>query len=255
MLASQKRSARNAAKREAQRIADAVHTNVIAVESTALVAVVETVEHVESESERIARESVEFAARIATYRLALCASNDARLAYEMQKDASNTNIVKTLADLRASVNHDRIAAVMLYANVNADFLNKSERATARFNVYSAQKLVNIARVCAKVESLNHYTRAILLSAVAFAKASLNMTHRDASAACSLDVATDASRDRLLVRYAKHIAANTAATQSSSSLACLIAFDVLRSATNERNETCFTLNAESEVTKALLASVV
>lgn len=191
------------------------------------------------------------AKKITDFRSKLVKAFDARAAYESSKNADNDSIQKTLRDMRASVDNDMIAEVFAIANVDANFINRSERKTARFNVYSAQKVINIARAAKSAETLNHYTRAILASAIALSEHDMLINHRDAASACTLSVKTDAKREKLLRKYQKHVAANTAATQSSSSINALQMFDVLRETRDDANNVCYSVNADSEITKALI----
>jgi hypothetical protein len=141
-----------------------------------------------------------------------------------KRTPDNANIQKTLAGIRADLDHDAIVATMIAANVPAEFINQAERGNARFNVYAAEKVANVARVLAGAGRLNHYTRAIVASAYRCAAAGLPFTHADAVAACSLEVKADPAKP--LVRYEKHVAPNTASTQASSSIAALKTFGVL-----------------------------
>jgi hypothetical protein len=193
---------------------------------------------------------------VAQYIEALNNAFDARVAFEASKskDASS-NIAHTLHMLRKEVTQEKTASVLQASYIDADFINRSIRADARLNVYAAQKYSNVARTIAKVETLNHYTRAILKTAQAFAQAELQMTSDDAKSACTLDMKVkDAKREKLISKYAKHIAVSTANTQSSSSLDALVAFDVLKRSKNDANETIYIVNNDSANTQALLAAL-
>lgn len=187
---------------------------------------------------------------VAEYRATLTSAFDVRMSYERAKNAENESIQSVLKAQRKSVDHDKIAEMMLVANVNADFINVSERVSARFNVKAAEKVINLARVLASAEHLNHYTRAVFLSAVALAKNNTMLTHKDAHASCSLSVKNNAARDKLLVRYQKHVDASTASTQSSSSINALQMFDVLKETRDESNTIAYVVNTDSEATKRL-----
>ena len=191
---------------------------------------------------------------VTDFQSALLASIDARKAYENDKNASNDSIQKTLNAIRKTCEREAIASVMLASNVDSSFINKSERTSNRFNVYAAEKVANVAQAIAKAATLNHYSLAILRAASALKKAELKLTHADAVAACSLDVAhKDKSRAAIIKssRYAKHVAANTASTQSSSSINALQAFSVFTESRDEANHVCYSLN-ENETVSALLA---
>lgn len=190
---------------------------------------------------------------VSEFRAQLIAAIDARAQYERDKNADNDSMQETLKDIRKSVDHDLIASVMLAANYDANRINRSERVNARYNVYAYEKDVNIARCAASVASLNHYTRAILLTAKSLKSADLKLTHDDAQSACSLSVkSSDAKREKLIVKYQKHTSAKTAATQSSSSINALQAFDILRETRDAANKVCYILNEENELTAKLLA---
>jgi hypothetical protein len=187
---------------------------------------------------------------ITEFRAAMQVAFTERAEYETAKNATNSNIQKTLQDLAKSVDFDRIAEIFIAANVSPNFINTSERVSARFNVYAAQKVVNTARAVAKVERLNHYSIAILASAIALENASMTMTHKDAHSACTLSVKTDAVREKHIVKYAKHVDASTASTQSSSSINALKTLNVLGEIRDMSNITCYTVKRDSEATKAL-----
>jgi Xaa-Pro aminopeptidase len=176
---------------------------------------------------------------------------DSRAAYEAAKNADNSNMQKTLADLKKSINHELIASVMSAANVSADFINRSERNNARFNVYSAEKIVNVARSLKSAASLNHYTKAITASIAAYAKAKLDFTHKDAIAACSSDSKVDKNRDVVLKRYQKIVSATTQTTQASSSLNALLQYHVISEYRDTTNNVCYRMN-DNDVAQDVLA---
>ena len=193
--------------------------------------------------------------QVTEYRATLISAIDARGTHETTKNAENTSMQATLAQLRKSVDHDAIASVMLASNVNANFINTSERVSNRFNVYSAEKVINVARAIAKVATLNHYTLAVFKTALALAKTNSTLTHKDAACACSMSVKhTDSKRESVIksARYAKHVAANTASTQSSSSINALQACNVLTETRDAANVVTYTLNTTSEAYSALVA---
>ncbi len=171
----------------------------------------------------------------------MLAAFDSRAAYEVSKNAENTNMQKTLTDLKVSVNHESIAALMMKANVSADFINRAERSNARFNVYSAEKIVNVIRFAASAAALNHYTLNILKSVCACENASVDFTQADAVSACSLSVKVNAAKASHISQYQKHVSANTASTQASSSLNALLMTNVIIEKRNAANVTCFKLS--------------
>lgn len=160
------------------------------------------------------------------YLATLVSAIEERSAYEAAKNAENANIQKTLQGIRADLEHAAIAEVMASASVPSGFINAAERGNARYNVYAAEKVANVARVLAGAGRLNHYTRAILASAQRCKAAGLPFTHADAVSACSLSVKLTPEKAPYIVQYEKHIAPNTASTQASSSVAALKTFGIL-----------------------------
>lgn len=187
---------------------------------------------------------------LANYSAAIQTSIALRKTYEANANADNLNIQKTLSGIAQDFSHEAVVSVMHAANVDANFINRQERKNKRFNVYSAQKVSNIALSAASAATLNAYTRMIFLTALKLTKASLSMTHKDAQASLCVDLRCDAHKDAFVVRYAKTIAANTADTQSSSSINALQMFDVLKETRDERNEVAYTLNLQAATTKRL-----
>jgi hypothetical protein len=187
---------------------------------------------------------------LANYSAAIQTSIAMRKTYEASANADNLNIQKTLSGIAQDFAHDAVVSVMFAANVDANFINRQERKNKRFNVYSAQKVSNIALAAASAATLNAYTRMIFLTALKLTKASLSMTHKDAQASLCVDLRADAHKDPHIVRYAKTIAANTADTQSSSSINALQMFEVLKETRDERNEVAYVLNTSAATTKRL-----
>lgn len=196
---------------------------------------------------------------VSDYSVAILAAFDSRKSYEIAKAESTesdcSSMLKTLADMRKTVSHSVISEIMFASAIDAEFINKSERSNARFNVYSAEKVINVARSLAKVSALNHYTRAILATMQKLALTEQLLTHDDAQSACSLDCKSkDAKREKLIVKYQKHVAKSTAATQSSSSINALQVFGVITETRDAANVTSYRLNVESENCKTLLAAL-
>jgi hypothetical protein len=167
---------------------------------------------------------------------------------------NNSSMFDTLKAIEDSAKHDVISNIMFLANCDAERINRSERSNARYNVYAYEKDINIARCAASVERLNHYTKAILQTAKKFAEqeTELLLTHDDAQSACSLSVKTsDSKRERLIVKYQKHVSAKTASTQSSSSINALQSFNVLIETRDASNKVAYKLNMNNDLTQRLL----
>jgi hypothetical protein len=177
---------------------------------------------------------------------------ETRKAYEVEKNAQCESILLKLNNLRDNMTHETIAEFCAKTHLNANFINRQERKNARFNIYSADKVANIARASVKAAMLNHYTLAIIRAALALESADLIMTQRDAESACSLDLSTDKEREKLIksCKYQRNVAANTASTQASSSINALQEYSVLIETRDTSNNRVYKLNAESEAFKAL-----
>ncbi|AMB48297.1 hypothetical protein [Methylobacterium sp. AMS5] len=186
---------------------------------------------------------------VTAYKLALTSAFDAREAYERENNA-NENIFKTFKSLRADFASDVVCEVMHTANVAADFINRQERRNKRFNVYSAEKVFNVARAAVKAEALNVYSKHVFLTALNLTKADKSMTHADAQASLCDALKCDATKEQLISRYARSIAASTADTQSSSSINALQMFDVLTETRDDMNKVAYKLNLSATTTKRL-----
>ena len=182
---------------------------------------------------------------------------DARIAYQRDYHASEStdNLVKKLNAMRRDATHEKVAQSFLDRNIDANFVNRQERANARFNEKAIVKAINLVRSLLKVDTINIYTRAIVASLVSFEQADLQMTQRETKAACSADAKlADSKRNKLVKRVAKIYDASTASTQSSSSNQVLLTFNIIRETKNAANENCFVLNRDNQTTQDLLALI-
>jgi hypothetical protein len=174
-----------------------------------------------------------------------------RVEFEKTKNVKE-NIFVTLTKLEKALTRASIAQVFMSHNVDANFINRHIRADSRMNVYAIDKADNVASALAKSETLNHFTRAILLTAKRFSENELLATREDFCAACNTSAKLkDAKRDKLLVRTSRHVSASTASSQYSSSLDALVLFNVLVKTQDKENNEAYKLNADSDATKALL----
>jgi hypothetical protein len=183
------------------------------------------------------------------YVAALNTAFDNRASYEATKASDNDSIQSVLKSLRNDMTHEHVANVLMQSNVSAEFINRQERVNNRYNVYAAQKVDNAARASINVEALNHYSLAILRVACALK----TISHKDAVAACSASVKhTDAARERVIksLRYAKHVAQNTATTQSSSSINALQTLNILSESRDDANNVVYSINESSATFQAL-----
>lgn len=187
---------------------------------------------------------------VIAYTADVAAALAARKIYETEQNPTNNNIQKTLDGLVKDFASVDVCKFMHAASVDADFINRQERKNKRFNVYSAQKVANVARAAAAAESLNAYTATLLRTAIALTRADMSMTHRDAHSALCLDLKVDAAKAQHVVRYGKNIASNTADTQSSSSINALQMFNVLKEIRDDKNEIAYVVDLSNATTKRL-----
>lgn len=187
-----------------------------------------------------------------TYIASLNTAIAARASYETEKNSANDSIQSVLTSLHKAFNRaEVIAQIMIDSSVNAEFINRQERSNNRYNVYAAQKVENAVSAASASEALNHYSLAILRAVCKLH----TITHKDAVSLCSESVKhSDAKRERAIksLRYAKHVAATTASTQSSSSLNALLTCNILCESRNAENDVTYTLNSESAMFKLLAA---
>jgi hypothetical protein len=187
-----------------------------------------------------------------TYANDLRASVATRREYETVKSASCDSMLAALKAFDKRLANDAVVALCESANLDANTLNRQERNNARFNIYAFAKVLDDVSVA----TMNHYTLAILRAAIALKKNELTLTHADAVAACSLSVThKDKSRAKIIAasRYAKHVAANTASTQSSSSVNSLCALNVLTESRDASNHVCYSV-AQNAFADALIAQI-
>src|SRR6476620_10319026 len=114
---------------------------------------------------------------------ALNVAIDSRAAYEATKANDFSDYAK---EFRKS-NNAVIAEKLLQCSVDANFMNRQERANNRYNVYAARKVFNAAHAATASAEINHFSIALLRAALAFEKIESKLTHADAVAACSASV--------------------------------------------------------------------
>jgi len=174
-----------------------------------------------------------------------------RRAYELSKNASCESMLSNLKAFDKTLANDALVALLAASQMNADTLNNAERSNARFNVYAFEKVLRDVSVI----RMNHYSLAIVRSCIALEAADMTLTHADAVVACSLDAKHKDSKRASIIksaRYAKHVALNTASTQSSSSINSLQALNVLTETRDASNVVSYVLNRDSELTQKMIA---
>lgn len=171
----------------------------------------------------------------------------------------NSSMFKTLEGIEKGLASDIVASVFFKANVDAKRLLLSRREGDFYSVYAFEKDLNVARSSVKAERVNHYTQATLLACAALHKQGLTMTQDDAKASISLNAkATTPQKEKAIkdVRLQRHFDLGTASSQASSSINALESFNVIFAAGRDvsTGKATYRLNAENEMTKALLEAL-
>lgn len=161
---------------------------------------------------------------------------DARAEYENKKNADNLKIQDTLKGVRAGFTKGSVARFCVASNTPLNFINRSERAGNFFNVYAAQKLLNVAEALTIEKKWNDINRCILASMVKLEKAGIEFTHKLAIAACSKSITCDAGVSKHLVRHT--VAPSTASTQASSTMQALKTAGVVVEYKNDAGADCY-----------------
>jgi hypothetical protein len=187
------------------------------------------------------------------YQARFQAAISARKAYEANKNASNDSIQNTLTQFARGTNHASVASMLMLCNVQVECVNSSTRVDSRFNVYTLDKVSNIARFLAQVEKLNHFTLHIFASIVACDKASVSFNADDARACCSRDIKVTQGKPISQLQQIK--STGTVQSQHSSSLAALLACDAISESRDSSGKRCFTrkLTKASEALEARLSA--
>jgi hypothetical protein len=179
------------------------------------------------------------------------ASVAARREYEIAKNAQCDSMLSNLKVFDKTLSNDSLVALLAASNVDADLLNRAERNNARFNIYAFEKVLKDVSIV----TMNHYSKAILHAALLLEASETVLTHADAVVACSLEAKHKDSKRAAIIkkaRYDKHVALNTASTQSSSSINSLVALNVLSEIRDAANVVAYKINRESDLATRMIA---
>jgi hypothetical protein len=187
---------------------------------------------------------------LASYIASLNAQFDARAAYESAKDADTfeRTMKHNLNDARKTMTNAHVAQFMLDCNVDASFINRSERCNARYNVKSIDKVNQFARYMLDASQVDVYTQALLTTIIRYTDADLSLSEKvDAVICCSSDnVQKDARKVSLTKQTAKVYSASTVSTQKSSSLNMLQMFNVIHQVRDDAQNVAFVFNKEHKL---------
>lgn len=183
--------------------------------------------------------------------LTLVRNIDTRAAFEKAKNADNAKIQATLDNVRATFGKSSVARFCVAAGIDLNFINRTERTGAHFNVYAALKEANIAEVTMNDKAWNAINVAIVKSLFKCAKAEIEFSHKIAVACCSKNITIDAGVSRHLVRHT--VSPTTASTQASSTMNALQVCGVVSEYKNESGLVCYRL-ADTPLTAAIREKV-
>jgi len=175
------------------------------------------------------------------------ASINERHAFEATRTMSESNL-KKLQKAARTVSTDAANAMLVAANVDADFANASVIENKRVDVYALEKLSNFV-FCAQFYSnnMNDMNYYILRTLINCDDAQVMMTLKDAQDACSAHRKTT---NQLVVQNVEHKTDSTVTAQHRSTIAALVMLNILEKTYNEKREVCFKLNNDNAIYVAL-----
>ena len=204
-----------------------------------------------------AKETTKQVVTLDTYRASVDAAFEARATFEKKNENDADILANKLAklrDYRSNIAHDSVLGVCMKAHIDFAFINVQTRKDACCDIYRVQRVTQLAQTIAKAKALHHFMRAILISAKAFHTANAEMTIDEVKSACSLDAhSKDASKEKLVVKFQKHLANSTVQAQHASSVFALVKFGILKESTNAARKDVYTYQ-DNATSKALLASL-
>lgn len=160
---------------------------------------------------------------------------DARADFEERKNPENSNIQRTLKKAREQLVTKRAAKVLIAANVDPAFINRTLHDGARYNVYALGKLADVVYAITDKGTLgNAINRACMKSLFACRAAGFTFNLETAKAAASDKVQIDAAIRKVLVRHT--VSSSTAPTQASSTMQALATLGVVKAEGSTRNPT-------------------
>jgi len=150
---------------------------------------------------------------------------DDRATYEKTKNPNNERIHKSLDKTRAKLTLPSAAAILIAAQVEPDFINRSVSEGSRFNVYAADKLADLVKGLRDGALTNKINIAICKSLFAFRAAGEKFTGEMAKAAACDKVKVSAAMQKILIRHT--VDPGTMSTQTSSTMTALQTMGIVK----------------------------
>ncbi len=180
----------------------------------------------------------------------ITAAIDARSAFETEKHGASHNIHKTLSKVRKALMWKDTSRVMLAANVDPAFINRTLHDGSRYNFYAVDKVADAVKGLADGVVSNAINRACMVSLFQMRKAGIPFTGEIAKACASDKVHVDVAIRKHLLRYT--VSASTAPTQASSTMQALETLGIVRREGSARKPTFHLTDAP--VTRQLEAAL-
>lgn len=150
---------------------------------------------------------------------------DDRAAYEKQKNPNNDRIHKNLDKARAKLVMPSAAAILIAAQVEPDFINRSQSEGSRYNVYAADKLTDLVKALRDGTLSNKVNIAVCKSLFSFRNAGEKFTGEMAKAAVCDKVKVSAAMQKILIRHT--VDPGTMSTQTSSTMTALQTIGIVK----------------------------
>jgi len=155
-----------------------------------------------------------------------------RVVFEDTKNPDNANIHRTLKKVRGSLVRAYAAKVMVAAQQDPVFINRTLLDGSCYNVYAIGKYGDLVDALAGTGMTNAINIAITRSLFAFAKAGLEFNGEMAKAAASDKIRVAESLRKHLIRHT--VSASTAPTQASSTMQALETLKIVRIEGSRKN---------------------
>jgi hypothetical protein len=180
---------------------------------------------------------------LAKLRASIALAVDARIAREDAKSSMTSSNKKKLTDVRdVAARSDDIATLLLACNFDA--------ASVNLNVYSVEKMLDIAQYACSASRMSQYCNALFDSALALEKAKVEITRDVVASICTNDIKTKYDAKIKSTRVQKAVSKSTVATQHNSTINAYLALSMLNVTRNANNDEVFTLNRDNAAVRAI-----
>lgn len=157
---------------------------------------------------------------------------DTRAEYERTQAPGNSSIQDKLKAARKKLVLPGIAGLMIAANVDPTFINRSVGGSKRFNIYAVAKLADLLHALNTGQMQNAVNLAVMKSLFRFRAAGMPFTGQAVLGAVSDKVRLEKAIADCLVRHTA--SPGTAPTQSSSTMNALQVLGVVRNTGTARS---------------------